>query len=1179
MFIEKAFRQGIELWVSEGKLRYRAPKGALTPELKETLSQQKETIIAHIEEQEIPHTVEESATFLYPLSYTQKSFWFLYQLNPNSAAYNMPFAVRIRSKLDVSAFRDALQTLVDRHQSLRTTYMAFEGTPIQLVHERYQMPFEVIDVSDWSQETLHARVIKESERAFDLEQGPVLRAQLFSTAEDDHIFLLTVHHIALDLWSLEVIVDEIGQLYAANASGVKPSLPSPDVQYKDFVQWQLQMLAGPKGDQLRAFWQEQLSGELPVLNLPTDRPRPAVQTYNTSIHAFTFSPECSRQMKAFAKTENVSFYTLLLSAFFLLLHRYTGQDDILVGAPTSGRSKTEFENIAGYFVNPIVLRATIEGNPSLHSFLKKIHRIVLQGFDHQDYPSHLLPEELHLNHDPGHPQLFQTIFMLQELHRLRDASSLMTGEPGQQSKIGGLLMEPYNTGEDTMIFVDLLLMMYEEEDRLSASWQYNSDLFDAATVERMAEHFEILLTGMLTETERPISELPLLTEKERHTLLEEWTATQIAYPDQDCIQHLFERQAADTPDAEALVFTSLETGERIALTYQELNRKANQLAHYLGELGVGAEVLVGVCMERSIDMVIALLGILKSGGAYLPIDPTYPEERIRYMLEDSQISVLLTQQQLLEQLPSDLTGSEQDLSIIALDSKWEKIETQAYENPESQTVVENLAYMIYTSGSTGKPKGVMLSHRGLLNLCEVQRRTFRKTPESRVLQFASFSFDASISEIFVTFLAGATLHIAPQNDLMPGPPLSQTLRQNTISVVTLPPSALSVMDDEEFPDLKTIVSAGEACSAEIVTRWQPGRVFLNAYGPTEGTVCATINEDITPETASFIGKAIANTQIYILDQYFNPVPIGVPGELCFGGISLARGYRNRPDLTAEKFIPNPFLPAINDRSQSERMLKHPQNLESSDSRLQPASALSLGIDAQGSRLYRTGDLARYLPDGNLEFLGRIDHQVKIRGYRIELGEIEAMLENHPDVHEAVVLAKEETSGAQQLIAYVVPEHEMSEDDLIPQLRHFLQEKLPGYMVPSVFMMVDTFPLTPNGKVDRKALPALDQSRASLQQEFVAPRSEVEELLADIWAEILDRERIGVYDDFFELGGNSLLAIQLLSRIRDVFDVQIPIHKLFTTKNIEDVTIIIEEQLIEELDQLSEEEAERLLAEM
>lgn len=1128
-FIEEVFQQGMELWGSAEQLRYRAPKGVLTPELKDKLRQHKEKILACL-----PQRDTETAIFFYPLSFAQKTFWFLYQLAPSSVAYNMPFAVRIRSEIDISAFRNALQSLVDRHHAFRTTYTTIDGGPVQLLHEHQQVSFEVIDASTWSQEYLHERLHEEATRPFDLEQGPVLRAHLFPISTKEHLFLLTVHHIALDLWSLEVVIDELGTLYAAEMAGVQSPLPPLELQYKDYVRWQLQMLPGTKGDQLRAYWQAQLSGELPVLNLPTDRPRPPVQTYNTDLFPFTFDKELSEQIKTLAKAEKTSLYTILVTTFFVLLYRYTGQEDILLGAPTSGRSQTKFQGIAGYFVNPVVLRADFSGNPPLKEFLHHMHHQVLTAFDHQDYPSHLLPDELRLDHDPGHPQLFQAIFMLQELHRIRGASSLLTGKTGVQIEIGGLTMEPVDLEEGTMIFVDLLLMMYEEEEQISASWQYNTDLFDAAAIQRMAEHFHTLLKGIVANPELPLSEFPILTEAERHQLLGEWNDTKVEYPDHACIHQLFEKQVAQTPDATALVFSSLEPGEQTPLTYRELNQKSNQLAHYLRSLNIGAEVLVGVCMKRSIEMVAALLGILKAGGAYMPIDPSYPEERLAFMLEDSQVPVLLTQQRLLENLPKH------EAHTICLDTEWGKIADRNTENLECHTCIDNLAYMIYTSGSTGKPKGVMLSHRGLLNLCEVQKRAFNKFPESRVLQFASFSFDASVSEVFVTFLAGATLYITPQNDLMPGPPLSQTLRKNEISVVTLPPSALTAMEQEEFPHLHTIVSAGEACTAEIVKRWQPGRLFLNAYGPTEGTVCATINEHITPEQASSIGKAIANTQIYILDEHLQPVPIGVPGELCFGGISLARGYLNRQELTAEKFIPNPFS------------------------------------DEPGTRVYRTGDLACYLPDGNIEFLGRIDYQVKIRGYRIELGEIEEVLNTHPDARETVVLAKDDKTGKKQLVAYVVPEQKEREDALEPQLRSFLQDKLPNYMVPSAFVLLETFPLTPNGKVDRRALPEPDRSRRELEKTFVAPRSSVEEILAEIWSEILDVEQIGVHDDFFEVGGNSLMVIQILSRVRDTFQVELPLHRLFEIQTIEDLAIMIEEKLIEEIEQLNEEEVQNLM---
>jgi amino acid adenylation domain-containing protein len=782
-----------------------------------------------------------------------------------------------------------------------------------------------------------------------------------------------------------------------------------------------------------------------------------------------------------------------LQAFVTLLYRYSGQDDIVVGTPVANRNRREIEGLFGFFVNTLVLRTDLSGNPSFEQLLGRVKEVALGAYAHQDLPFEQLVEALQPTRDLSYTPLFQVMFALDD--------ALVPSV-----KLPELAVSSYSVEIGTAKF-DLTLSMENTADGLVGVWEYNADLFDEVTIAKMAGHFQTLLEALAANAIQPISQLPLLTQRERHQLLVEWNNTTTDYPFDKCIHQLFEEQVALTPDAVALVFV----GEQ--LTYGELNRRANKLAHYLQSLGVGPEVLVGICVERSFDMIIGLLGILKAGGAYVPIDPAYPTDRIAYMLDDSRLPVLLTQQKLVASLP------EHQARVVCLDADWEEISVMPELPPQSDVTPENLAYVIYTSGSTGKPKGVLVAHRGLCNLALAQIKLFDVQPESRVLQFASLSFDASISEIVMAVCAGATLCLGTLQSLQPGQPLVRLLQEHSITHLTLVPSALAALPNEELPALQNIIVAGEPCPTSLVAQWAVGRRFFNAYGPTESTVCATVAQCFEGMDVLPIGRPIDNTQVYILDRYLQPVPIGVPGELHIASVGLARGYLNRPDLTAEKFIPNPFS------------------------------------NESGSHLYKTGDKARYLPDGNIEFLGRIDNQVKVRGFRIELGEIEALLSQHPGVRETAVIARVNSAGDNQLVAYIVPHQEPA--PTVSDLRRFLKEQLPNYMVPSAFVMLCALPLTPNGKVDHKSLPAPDLNSLLQKSDFVAPGTPTEELVASIWAKVLGVEQVGINDNFFELGGHSLLATQLLSQVSDTCGVELPLSKLFEAPTVASISNYIE----------------------
>ncbi|MEI2580369.1 amino acid adenylation domain-containing protein [Scytonema sp. PRP1] len=1109
-FLHNLSTKNVQLWVEGNELCYRSPRDVLTPALLSEIKQHKlEIINILIRRAATPNTI--------PLSHGQQALWFLYKLAPESAAYNVAFTARICSNLDVLALRQAFGTLIARHPMLRTTFREQNGEPVQEVHQFQEVWLEEVDASTWNGEELKQRVVEAYKRPINLETGPVMRVNLFGVTEQDYVLLLTIHHIACDGWSLWILVNELRLLYAAQKERVKATLPAINFFYQDFIQWQAQILSGSQREDLWKYWQQQLAGELPLLNLPTDRPRPSVQTYQGASHAFKLSKEVVQKLKELAQVEGVTLYMILLAAFGVLLHRYTGQSDILVGSSTTGRSKTEFANIVGYFVNPVVLRANFLGNPTFKAFLAQVRSRVLGAIAHQDYPFPLLVKQLQSNRDISYSPIFQVSFVLQKPQQDQVVDLLNNSETGIPVNWGSLLLKPFEMAQQEGQF-DLTLEMVETKESLKSAFKYNTDLFDVATIERMAGHFQTLLEAVVSHPSQRVSDLPLLDDAQRHQLLVEWNQTQVSYPQDKCIHELFEQQVEWTPDAVAVVF------EEQQLTYRELNSRANQLAHYLQSLGVGVEVLVGICVERSLDMVVGLLGILKAGGAYVPLDPAYPKERLAFMLSDAKVPVLLTQQRFSENLPK------QQAQIIYLDNDWEIIAQQSKENLISKVVADNLAYVIYTSGTTGKPKGVMISHRAICNHMFWMQETFPLTEADKVLQKTPFSFDASVWEFYAPLLVGAQLVMARPGGHQDSAYLIKEIADRKVTAVQLVPSLLQILLEqggiETCDSLRRIFCGGEVLPVALQERLFANlNVELhNLYGPTEAcidTTYWTCNSGIHQQTIP-IGRPIANTQIYILDSNLQPVPIGVPGELHIGGAGLARGYLNRRELTQEKFIPNPFSTDPN------------------------------------SRLYKTGDLARYLPNGNIEYLGRIDNQVKIRGFRIELGEIEAILSQHPSVHSVVVTTRVDTPGDQRLVAYIVPQQHTA--PTMSKLRQFLKTKLPEYMVPSAIVMLESLPLTPNGKVDRRALPSPDTNNLAMQASFVPPLDIVEQKLAQIWAEVLKVYPVGIKDNFFDIGGHSLLAVQLMARIEQQFKKNLPLAALFQNSTIEQLATILRQPI-------------------
>ena len=962
-FLSDLANQDIKLWMDGDRLRCNAPQGLLTPEIQTELKNRKAEIIHFLnqlgsEEQINPRTILPiPRDGQLPLSFAQSRLWFLYQLEGATGTYNMTGALSLSGPLQVEALKQALRTIIQRHESLRTSFQTVDGVPVQVIDP--QPVWELTMVNLAGKETEAEKLAyRESQTPFDLTKSPLLRVTLLKLQPEKHILLINMHHIISDGWSIGVFIRELSHLYGAFVAGKEATLPTLPIQYADFAVWQRQWLQGKVlGTQLE-YWKQQLADAPPLLELPTDRPRPAIQTFQGKTERFWLDSKLTQELKALSQQSGCTLFMTLLAAFAVVLSRYSGQTDIVIGSAIANRNRREIEGLIGFFVNTLALRLDLSEKPSFATFLKQVQTVTQDAYEHQDLPFEMLVEELQLERKLDRNPLVQVGFILQNA-------------ANEAWKLPGLTIEEMSWELDSAR-LDLEVHLSEVNDGLTGLCCYNIDLFDGSMIARLLEHFQNLLRAIIVNPQESVSLLPLLSKQEQKQLLVDWNQTQADYPKDTCIHQLFEAQVERTPDAIAVVF------EEQSLTYTELNHRANQLAYYLRTLGVGAEVLVGISLERSLEMIIGLLAILKAGGAYLPLAPDYPIERLQFMLEDSQVSFLITQRSLLAVLPPS------QANVICLDEIEEQVSQYPQDNLQSELTSSNLANVIYTSGSTGKPKGVMVEHRGLVNLASSQIQSFAVNHNSRVLQFASFSFDACISEILMTFGSGATLYLAQKDALLPGQPLIERLVKNGITHVTLPPSALVVLPKESLPNLQTLIVAGEACPLNLVKQWSVRRNFFNAYGPTETSVCASIGQCRPEDLKVTIGKAIANVQIYILDSHLQPVPVGVSGELYIGGVGVARGYLNRPELTQEKFIANPF---------------------SND---------------PGSRLYKTGDLARYLPDGNVEFLGRIDNQVKIRGFRIETGEIEAVLSQHFLLAENVVVAREDNTGDKRLVAYLVP---------------------------------------------------------------------------------------------------------------------------------------------------------------
>jgi amino acid adenylation domain-containing protein len=1041
-----------------------------------------------------------------PASFAQQRLWFLDQLDPGSASYNLSRALRMHGQLDVKVLRQALNAVVARHESLRTSFASVEGEPVQIISPLRKIELRVIDLKALlpeERETEARRQAAEaSARPFNLAQDQLLRANLLQLDERDHVLLLVIHHIVSDGWSMSVLFHEIGVLYEAFMNKRPSPLPELPIQYPDFAVWQRAWLQGQVVQEQLDYWKKQLADAPTVLDLPSDRRRPAMQTSNGDYFVRLLPKHLQDSLNELSRQEGVTLFMTLLSAFQTMLHRYTRQEDFLLGTPIANRHRRETEDLIGFFVNTLVMRTDLSGNSSFRDLLRRTKEVALQAYTHQDLPFERLVEELQPERSLSHLPLFQALFAVQNL-------------PHANLNLPALHLQEFSFERKATRF-DLAVYIGESDNGLRATFEYNTDLFYASTIERMAEHFQTLLQGIVTNPNQRISELPLLLESERNQLLIEWNDTRAEFPRQQCIHRLFEEQVQRTPTSTALVFEDQE------LTYAELNHRANQLAHYLQQGGVGPAVTVGICVDRGVEMCLAVLGVLRAGGAYLPLDPAYPQERLSFMLQDAATKILLTNTRMRENLPTH------DCDIISLDTEWKGIANESAENPASEAAGADVAYVIYTSGSTGRPKGVVMPHRALTNLLGWQLGERQGFGAARTLQFASLSFDVSFQEMFSTWCSGGTLVMVTQEMVRDAPAMLRFIADQGIERCFFPFVYLQHVAEVfqlglVLPQrLREVITAGEQLEitpqiANFFKRLPECRLH-NHYGPSESHVVTAytlprkVNEwgRLPP-----IGKPIHNTQIYIVDSNGEPVPVGVAGELCIGGRSLSRGYLNRAESTGEKFIP--------DRFSGER----------------------------GGRLYRTGDLARYRADGEIEFLGRIDNQIKIRGFRVELGEIETTLVRHPQVREAVVVAREETKGERRLVAYVVTPGE--EEGLGRELRKFLKQHLPEYMVPATFVQLEALPLTPSGKINRRALLVMKGEESGKAEQYAAPRTPAEEKLAEIWSAVLKRERIGIHDNFFDLGGHSMLAVKLMAEIEKAFGQKIPLVSLFQGSTIEYLT--------------------------
>ena len=1069
-----------------------------------------------------------------PLSFGQEQLWFLSQIQDNTT-YNLPLALQISGSLNISVLEQVITEIVRRHEILRTNFQQIEGKNLQVIRPEINISLQVINLDQITAKqqlkNVERLINQETDKIFNLSEDDLFQSTLYQLNQNSYILLLNMHHIISDGWSIGILLQELSTLYGAYLAGNKSPLPDLQIQYADYAIWQKEKFTSEIREKQLNYWKQQLADIPPLLELPTDKPRPPIQSFRGGIWEFSINSNLSQKIRTLTQQSDATLFMTMLAAFVILLYRCSGQDDILIGSPMAGRNRQEIQSLIGYFVNTVVLRTKLTGNPNFREILNQVRQVATDAHNYQDIPYNQVVEALNPQRNLSYNPVFQILFDLQ--HSLTD-----------KLQLPGLTLQPF-LGEHSISKFDLSLIIEDRGTELIGAWEYSSDLFTQETISRITENFQTLLNGIVNNPETPINQLPIISAFEQQQILEKWNNTQQDYPESFCIHELFTQQVIKTPDAIAVKFGNQQ------LTYTQLNQKANQLANYLQNCGVTSEVLVGLYLERSLDILIAILAILKAGGAYLPLDPKYPQTRLTDILNDSQVSIILTQEKLLTSLSSPLPRGETPLTpyqgkIILLDTDLTIISQQNIETPISAIKPDNLAYVIYTSGSTGKPKGVMITHQNIVNHATSIIDKYQINSHDRILQFTTFIFDVAAEEIFPAWLSGATLIICPQEMVTNLIEFSQFLAQESLTVVNLPTPYWQewVLEIDrkvsQIPDsLRLVITGSDQVLPEKLALWQKlvtekrqNIQWINAYGLTETTITSTVyqlpvNYQLNTTHSVPIGRPIANTEIYILDQNLQPVPIGIPGELHIGGAGLARGYLNRKQLTNEKFISNPIS------------------------------------SSKSSRLYKTGDLARYLPDGNIEFLGRIDYQVKIRGFRIELGEIEAVLAQHPLVKSSAVIVREIQPGNKQLVAYVVTE---DHSNIQQDLRSFLKQNLPDYMLPAFFVRLAELPLTPTGKINRRALSAL-MLELNHEIDYILPRNPLEQKLAEIWCQVLGLEKVSVEENFFNLGGHSLATIQIISRIRETLKIDLPLQYLFTEPTIAGLTKIIN-QLLQTADHIT-----------
>jgi surfactin family lipopeptide synthetase A len=1099
-WINELSDRGVKLWVQGDRLRYSGSEDVLTPQLLAELSKHKAEIIDILSQNlsagdrgKSPTIQPVSRDQNLPLSFSQQRLWFLNELEGGeSTAYNWPApAIGLTGKLDPQILIQTISEIVRRHEVLRTNFININGEIVQKIQPPRLLDIPIIDLQLYS-EAEQAIAVKEfaaAERAkpFDLQNGEIFRCQLLCLSETYHILVLAVHHIAADGWFMGIFLRELVSIYEALLQSNPSPLPELPIQYADFAAWQRNWLQGEVLERHLNYWRQQLADIPPLLELPTDRSRPPMQTFQGSKVTFQLSLSLTQQLKRLGQQNGSTLFMTLLTAFAVLLSRYCGQPDIVIGSPIANRDRAEVENLLGFFVNNLVLRIQIQQNPSFQDLLAQVKKIALDAYDHQNLPFEKLVEALQPERNLSYHPLFQVMFILQN-------------SPSGQLQMQNLKLSSFEI-ESSTTQLDLTLEIFDSINGLAGRFEYNTDLFARATITRMVEHFQNLLEAIATNPQQKVNQIPLLSKPEQQQILIDWNNTSVNYSKDICFHKLIELQVEHTPDAIAVTY------EDQKLTYQELNQRANQLAHHLLAIGIQPEQLVGICVERSLDMLVGLLGILKAGAAYVPIDPSYPRDRIEYMLSDSQAQILVTQNSLIPQEYSGL--------IISLDGDSGKLTQQVIRNPDVLINANQLAYVIYTSGSTGKPKGVQVLHKGVTNFLLSMQNIPILSPDDVLVAVTTICFDIAVLELYLPLIVGAQLIIASREFARDAMQLQKLISNAKATCMQATPSTWRMLLEIGWQGVKEfkVLCGGENLPLPLAQELasKNGNVW-NLYGPTEATVWATISRIKLEDDKVTIGKPLANTQLYVLDGQLQPVPIGVAGELHIGGVQVARGYLHRPDLTSERFIADPF---------------------------------STDPDA---RLYKTGDRVRYLADGAIEYLGRIDFQVKLRGFRIELGEIEAALSQHPAVNQAIVIVDHQQSGSDRLLAYIICNSGVEVS--ISELRSFLKENLPEYMVPASFEILESFPLTQNGKIDRRALPKPTQPKNL--QDITSddyPQDELELRIAQVWQSLLDTKSFSTHDNFFEVGGHSLLAIRLSAQLEEVVGYPVPIMSIFQSPTI------------------------------